>query len=250
MEIPAVLTEVFPPSAELLLDCARRQTDDEMLGVIAEADYGWRAEEAMAELRPIRDQGIVPCPLPWTLSEVLSLTQFSNPEMPNAPPFQPGPTGRRGHQTRLFACAVLLRAEAVTPESEFGPEIDSALAQCLASAKVLNEELSEAAACFLTWRMSQEVRADDSLLVTLGLLILATRLRAGRFEEPSLGVIAEWVLVQESLARRAFPPGMPPPFSVQAGFWQPLVAELRTEAEAIHDHEVRTNVQLCELLLE
>ncbi len=94
--------------------------------------------------------------------------------------------------------------------------------------------------------MSQEVRADDSLLVALGLLIVATRLRAGRFEEPSLGVIAEWVLVQESLARRAFPPGMPPPFSVQAGFWQPLVAELRTEAEAIHDHEVRTNVQLCD----
>ncbi len=105
MEIPAVLTEVFPPSAELLLDCARRQTDEEMLcREIAEADYGWRAEEAMAELRPIRDQGLVPCPLPWTLSEVLSLTQFSNPEMPNAPPFQPGPTGRRGHQTRLFAC--------------------------------------------------------------------------------------------------------------------------------------------------
>jgi hypothetical protein len=116
MVIPAELIAAFPPSAELLLERARRQVDDAMLLDIAGADYGWMADEMMAELRPIRDKGVMPARMPWMLSEVLALTQFSDPDAPNAPPFEPGPTGRRGHLTRLFACAVLLRAEAELPD--------------------------------------------------------------------------------------------------------------------------------------
>src|SRR5829696_9009521 len=115
MGMPAALLAAFPPSADLLLDRARRKTDDAMLTEIARADYGLEADEMMAELRPIRDAGVIPDPLPGMLSEVLTLTCYSNPDAPNAPPFEPGPTGRRGHQTRLFACAVLLRAEADLP---------------------------------------------------------------------------------------------------------------------------------------
>ncbi len=125
--VPATLIAAFPPSAELLLERARHRTDDAMLREFAEADYGWRADEVMVELRPIRDKGGVPAPMPWKLSEVLTLTQFSNPEAPNLPPFKPGPTGRRGHQTRLFACAVLLRAEAELPHEGVNTTPDSAL---------------------------------------------------------------------------------------------------------------------------
>jgi hypothetical protein len=252
--IPASLLAAFPPSASLLLDRARRRTDDAMLTDIARADYGLEAEEMMAELRPIRDSGIVPSPLPWMLIEVLTLTQYSNPDVPNAPPFEPGPTGLRGHQTRLFACAVLLRAEAEMPHEGSFIATDSALAQCLVSANMLGEEMSEAAACYLTWRIPRQENGPESLLFALGLLILATRLRHGRLTGPNLGTIAEWVLAIESLERGEFPPNRanprPLPFSLQAGFWQPLAAELKHGAGSIREDHIRIDLQLCGLLLE
>ena len=254
MGVPASLLAAFPPSVALLLDRARRKTDDAMLMDIAMADYGLEADEMMAELRPIRDAGVVPLPLPGMLSEVLTLTHYSNPDAPNAPPFEPGPTGLRGHQARLFACAVLLRAEAELPREGAQIATDSALAQCLVSANVLGEEMSEAAACYLTWRMSRQETGPELLLFALGLLILATRLRSGRLTEPNLGTTAEWVLAIESLERAEFPPNhagpRPLPFSVQAGFWQPLVAELKKGAEMILDDDIRTDLQLCGLLLD
>ena len=254
MGVPASLLAAFPPSVDLLLDRVRRKTDDAMLTDIARADYGLGADGIMAELRPIRDAGVVPLPLPWMLSEVLTLTHYSNPDAPNAPPFEPGPTGLRGHQARLFACAVLLRAEAELPHEGAQFATDSVLAQCLVSANLLDEEMSVAAACYLTWRMSRQETDPESLLFALGLLILATRLRSGRLTESSLGTIAEWVLAIESLEHAKFPPNhagpRPLPFSVQAGFWQPLVAELRKGAESIREDDVRTNLQLCGFLLD
>jgi len=188
------------------------------------------------------------------LSEVLTLTHYSNPDQPNLPPFEPGPTGLSGHQTRLFACAVLLRADAESPYEELQIATDSALAQCLVSASLLGEEMSEATACYLTWRLTHQEGVFEPLLFALGLLILATRLRPGRLTEPSLGKIAEWVLAIESLERQAFPLNhagpRPLPFSVQSGFWEPLVAELRKGAESVCDDNIRTNLQLCVLLLE
>ena len=80
-----------------------------MLKVIANADYGVGGASDDEGNRPIRDTGIVPSRPSFMLCEVLRLTMYSNPEVPNSPPFEPGPTGIRGHQTRLFACTMLLR---------------------------------------------------------------------------------------------------------------------------------------------
>ena len=255
MEVPASLLAAFPPSVDLLLDRVRRKTDDAMLTEIARADYGLEADEIMAVLRTIRDVGVAPIPLPWMLREVLTLTHYSNPDAPNAPPFEPGPTGLRGHQARLFACVVLLRAVAELPQEVRAViDTDSVLAQCLVSANVLGEEMSVAAACYLTWRMSREETDPESLFVALGLLILATRLRIGRLCESSLGTIAEWVISIESRDHASFPSNhagpRPLPFSVQAGFWQPLVVEFRKGAESIRADDVRTNLQLCGFLLD
>lgn len=255
MSIPPALLSAFPPSADLLFDLARRRTDDAMLHDIAVADYGMGSDEALAALRPVRDRGVIPDPLPWVLHEVLTLTHFCNPDVPNPPPFDPGPTGLRGHQTRLFACAALLRIEAGMAPGESDIASDSALAQCLVSAKVLGAEMSEAAACYLTWRISRRERDPESLLCALGLLVLATRLRHGRLTEPGLGVVADWVLETEWRDRRGFPPmehagPRPRPFSIQSGFWEPLAAELRAEAESLRDADARTGLQLCALLLD
>ena len=224
-----------------------------MLEEIARADYGFEADELIVELRGIRDEGIVPDRMRGMLVEVLELTRFSNPEKPNLPPFEPGPNGPRGHQTRLFACAVLLRAAAEPQNQGIYNSQDSTVAQCVASAKVLGEEMSEATACFLTWVLLRKESCPKPLLFALALLVLAIRLRSGRLAEPELGTIAEWALAQELLEREEFSPGpanpMPLPFSIQAGFWRPLAAELMNEAQSIRDNDVRADVELCVLLL-
>jgi hypothetical protein len=254
MNIPAALIAAFPPSPDLLLDRVRRHVDDAMLLWIAGTDYGHMADEMLAELRPIRDKGIMPAPMHWQVSEVLQLTRWYDPDAPNPSPFEPGPTGRHGHQARLFACATLLRAEA-EPASRYEDNTDdSTLAQCLTSTYVLGEEMSEAAARFLTWRIPRMEAHSEPVLLALGLLILATRLRSGRILDRVLGNVAEWVLAEESLYRKAFPSNpsnpMPLAFSLQYGCWQPLAAELRDEAVTIDVDDVCTNLQLCALLLE
>lgn len=252
MDLPSSLIIAFPPSADLLLDRTRRLVDDAMLMEVARADYGHMADEMLAELRPIRDNGVMAFPLGGKLAEVLSLTQFSNPEKPNAPPFEPGPTGRRGHQTRLFACAVLLRA---TAEAARGDDLDSdsALAIGLASAKVLGDEMSEAVGSFLTWRFTRAESPSDRVFNALALLIVATRFRSRLIPDPILGKIAEWVLAEEERYQREFAwnPLNPRPtaFSVQHGFWAPLAAELTSEAEMIPSDDIRTNLKLCALFL-
>lgn len=262
MDVPASLLLVFPPSANLLFERARRHTSDEMLWEIAKADYGIRADEVMPELRAIRDSGVVPYPMSRTLGEVLNLTHYCNPDVPELPPFEPGPSGLRGHQTRLFACSVFLQIKVDRPEEDAYLPLDSALAQALVSAGVVGEPMSEAAACYLTWRLTREgieplllaMRCHENpepLLAAFGLLVLAVRLRSGRFAEPELGEVARWVLEREWLERREFPlDPRPQPFSVHSGFWQPLVEELRTEAEAIREAETRVNLQLCGMLLD
>ena len=253
MEIPAALLAAFPPSADLLLDRARRRTDDAMLWEIARADYGMEADAMMAALRPIRDAGMIPSPLPGMLGEVLSLTHYSNPDVPDSPPFEPGPTGLAGHQARLFACAVLLRVEAdLHPEQRM--LTDSALAQALVSANRLDETMSEAVACHLTWRLSRKAEDEEPLLLALGLLILAARLRSGRFSDSDLGTIANWALAIEARESQRFPLNhagpRPLPFSIHSGFWLPLVEELKDETRSIPNVDVRTDLELCALLLE
>jgi hypothetical protein len=148
MDVPIALLAAFPPSNQRLLDVTRRQIDDEMLLEIAMADYGIDAEIHLAALRPIRETGVVPEPLDWHPGEVLELTRYCDPDHPDPPPFRPGPAGRRGHQIRAFACAVLLRAGA-----DHDCVSEATLAQCLVSANVIDEEVSEAAACLLTWEI-------------------------------------------------------------------------------------------------
>jgi hypothetical protein len=172
MDVPPALVAAFPPSADLLLDVARRQVDDEMLREIAEEDYGDHVEEHLAALRPIRDLGIVPAQWEWHPAEVLRLMRWSGA----------GSAGRRGHRMRIFAYAALLRRANEEP----GVADEATLAQCLVSARVLGEEFNEAAGRFLAWAVPH-ITLDDRWLFALGLLIVAVRLRAGRIADRTLG---------------------------------------------------------------
>jgi hypothetical protein len=259
MDMPAELLSAFPPSADLLLDRARREIDDEMLLEIAKADYGQDVALHLAALWPIRDQGVISAELGWHPCEVLELIRWSQPEDPT---WKPGSMGRRGHQMRAFACAALLRAGALAENENYdgASSADSSLAQCLVSAKVLGDEMSEAAARFLTWRIPQlqGYRCTDRLLFDVGLLILAMRLRLGRFSDAELGIVAEWALEEEARFwqehREVF---LVPPvehqslgFGVKSGLWKPLGVELRDLAAAISEEAIRTEIQSCALLLD
>ena len=251
MVIPPALLTRFRPARDGLLNHVCRATDDATLAVISQADYGLGADEALADLRAIRDSHALPAEMSFLVGEVLSLTRFSNPD------------AHPGHQARLFACAVLLQidadADAANPVDLrylIIPTLDDAtLAQSLVSARVLGPDSSEALATFLTWWLThQSLDGLRCLLPALGLLVLSLRLQVQRFDEPTLGQIADWVLSLENLDHADLPsrPGLPrpQPFGIQCGYWEPLMAELAAAGATLEAEEVRINIELCGLLVD
>ncbi len=235
MEIPPALLAAFPPSADLLLDVTRRQVDDVMLTEIAAADYGMSRAEHLALLRPIRDNGVVPDMMQWYGGEVLELTRWPHPENPA---HKPGSQGLRGHQMRAFACAALLRAATIDDQNDISQ--DATLARCLVSAKVLGEDMSDAAARFLTWRIPRVAGPEVRWLFAFGLLLVAVRLRSGRFADRVLGDATDWVLAEEAKRFRPHYLSEPAPIDyVLEDAWQPLAIELIREAETILTDDVR-----------
>jgi hypothetical protein len=236
MKIPADLLLAFPPSADLLLDLARRQVDDAMLKEIADADHKDDRVRHLAALRQIREQGRIPIPPEWHPGEVLKLISWSDPEHPA---HKPGSTGRRGHQMRAFACAALLRDRV---------EGEDTLAQCLASARALGTEMSEAAGRFLTWGIPL-AEGYERWLFPLGLLIIATRFQGTRVADRTLGETAAWVMAEEYEARREMGPinasdSPPSPFGLSWGFWKPLAIELLENAATVQTADVRSDLKL------
>jgi len=252
MTVPGLLIERVPPSASQLLDLARKVIDDSMLWAIARADYGYRADEAFAELRLIRDSGVTPAPMPDCLPEVLELTRWHVPEHADPPPFEPGPTGRRGHQIRMFACAALLSASSDPTSRYVDIADDSTLVNCLVSARMLGPEFSPALGSWLTCRWPS---MDCSVLAAVALLTIAFRLPSHPIEEPDAGVVADWVLAQEQASctpggTPRFSEPRPVAFSLQQGLWRAVADELGEEAQKLADPAVREKVQLCALLLD
>jgi hypothetical protein len=248
MTVPPCLLTAFPPSNRLLLDVSRRQIDDGMLDEIAAADYGIDADRHLAALRPIRDTGTVPQPMGWHPGEVLELIRWSEPE--NAAR-KPGATGRRGHQMRAFACAVLLRAAAEGGDTS---SEEATLGQCLASAKVLGQEMNDAVAGFLTWRIPLMTGPDDWLFA-VGLLIASTRPGNDRITDRVLVDATAWVLGAEGEFRRGFrfnPADPPPvPFGLRYGVWKPVLTELTENAATVKSAGVRSDLELIgRILLE
>ncbi|MDB5338168.1 MAG: hypothetical protein JWN70_3787 [Planctomycetaceae bacterium] len=254
LDIPAELIAAFPPSDKLLFDLARRDIDDEMLMDIARADYGAFADEMFAELRLIRDTGAIPAPMSGQLAEVLCLTRWCDPDRPQRPPFAAGPTGVRGHQTRLFACATLLRALEV-PENQYLDSCpNSTIAKCLASARRLGDEINIAVARLLTWKASHLSGGIAPVLLALGILTAVTRLNSGQLADLLLRKATDWVIEQDALWPKAFwwnsSNDEPIDFSIGAGMWQEFAAELKGKAVEMSVDDARTKLELCALLME
>lgn len=252
MVLPRPLIDWFPPSRTQLLDLfVRRHIDDAMLWEIARADYGHGAEEVFEELQSIQRSGVVPVRISQQLKETLELTRYCDPEQPNTPPFQPGPTGRRGHLIRLFACAVLLRASSA-PDcfcEDLSP--DATLANCVVSAGSCGDPFNQALACFLTWQFPN---SEQPVYAALALLTLACRLNFKRMTELELNQVIQLVLAEDEariLRYGKFDPTDPPPvdFSLQQRLWDPVAVELQATASSVAQRTIRENLELCLLLL-
>lgn len=240
MDIPQLLLAAFPPSRERLLELVRKAVDDEMLREIAHADYGWEADVAFAELKPIRDTGRLPENAIFRLVEVLRLTSFLDPQRSDL----------REHNKRLFACMVLL----LTVFDKYCD--DTVLAQSLSSSLALGHEASRALGSLVTWLWQHHDLGTDSLPWQLGLLVLLVRLKRDDEAESRLNEVAGWIVANEAKTRNErigrYDADDPPPawFGVQQGFWHPSLEELRRAADTSRSDELRSNLQLCALLLE
>lgn len=240
------MIRAFPPSADQWLDLARIGIDDAMLTWIARADYGEKAADLFPQLQQIRDTGRLPEPMEFWLSEVLGLTRYCDPDRPDSPQFEPGPTGHRGHQTRMFACAVLLLATA-TPSVDCNDDNDRAtVAQSLASSKVLGEDFCEAVGRFLVWRILKMDVEPDRLMFSLGLLSVVVRLGASRLTELAIRGFAEWIVAEDDLMRFQYRPY----FFLDPQFWQPLLKEVEAESRAELADNTRRSLAACAAIIE
>jgi hypothetical protein len=175
--------------------------DEAMLREIAEADYGWKADECHALLRPILNEGLAPAD-DFNLREVLELIRWSEPDDPE---WSPGGQGPRGHWMRLFACAALIRF-APFHRDLFDGEC-STVAQLISSAIELGRPVERAAASLLAWRFLSYPGGDpDGAFLAFGILLLAAHLERGEDRARWLKDLATWVEGEESRARNSLSP--------------------------------------------
>lgn len=244
MDLPPDLLAAFPPSKTALLDRVRRDVDDDMLWVIARADYGYKAEELFPPLVQMRDSGQIPVPMKFWLQEVLALTRWCDPERPELSGFGYGPSGISGHWTRLFVCAALLRAD-VEPAVDVEDGATSTLAQMLVNASLMESSVNEAIGQFLAWRLMEIDHPWEEPVFALALLVVAVRPRVGRLSEQTIGVFAERVLVSDAIHQVQYGA-----LELWQMHWSPLTAELRRQAAAFTDAVVREDLLLCAMLIE
>lgn len=289
MDLPQSLRDRFPPSPTALLDLARLHVDEAMLWQIANTDYGCHADEAFVDLSVIRDRGVIPTPISFSLSEVLCLARWHEPDGWNLTPDRVFLSSTQGHFIRFFACAAILRAKADLLEFR-SDDFDADFALCLHSAGELGEEFNTAFGSWLTWLLQRyqfpdvnEIRqqfmatppdsreaklkeinewfqsatlgCNHPQLAALALLTISLRMKSPTMTELDLDQVATWVVQLEQLQRDQSGPRSPDnpepaPFSVQQGFWTPIAVELQEKAISIVNPTLRENIELCISLIE
>ncbi|MFC7760252.1 hypothetical protein ACFQY4_21180 [Catellatospora bangladeshensis] len=170
----ARLLDALHPDEFPLRERVKEQFDAAMIDHISRADYGHDAERHRRAVSDLLAARTWPGELDWVPLEVLQLTRWSRPELPDGPL---PPTGRRGHLMRLFACMALIRMR--TPN---GLPVDT-LAPFVASAVELGSPFLDDAVPYLAWCRRHEPgdwRDDpaDLPFLTFALLLLATATRA------------------------------------------------------------------------
>jgi hypothetical protein len=184
------------PDESALTPLFQAKIDEAMLREIAEADYGWKADECYELLQPILKTGVVALN-DFNLQEVLELIRWSEPDDPD---WSPGGQGPRGHWMRLFACTVLVRLAPKYP-ALFDSECDT-LAQLISSAIDLGRPVARAAAGMLACRfVAYPGHTENPPFFAFAILLLAAHLGRGEDRGLWLKQLAAWVEDEETRAR-------------------------------------------------
>jgi hypothetical protein len=231
------------PNESALTPLFQAKIDRGMLREIAEADYGWKADECYASLQPVLNGGLAPAD-DFNLREVLELIRWSEPSDPE---WSPGGQGPRGHWMRLFACAALARLARKYPAS-FGGECDT-LAQLTSSAIELGRPVAQAAAGMLAWRyLAYPGNADDRPFLAFAILLLAAYLERGEDRGQWLKHLAAWVEDEESRARNGTSRhewllGLTP-YCLREAVWRSLAHRILARPESPHPREADEALRL------
>lgn len=228
--------------------------DDDMLREIAEADYGWKAEENFAFLQPMLRTGHV-APDDFRLREVLEMTRWHRPSDPKWPRGDEEP---KGHWMRLFACSALLRFVAEHPGVIGSDECDT-LVHLVSSAIELGPPVAQAAASVLAWRFLAfpgDGESPSAAFLAFSILLLAAHLEPGEDGGPWLTQLAAWVLDEESRGRQALTPwfshlehwdqwliGLSDRHQ-DAEEWRALALQVLVRPERPHPSDARQSLQL------
>lgn len=189
LKLPDSVSGAFPPSRDGLFHAVRAQTDDSMLKVVAECDYGMDADKHFTELKKIRDGLGWDEPMEWEPNEVLQLYRWSDAPDESRPNkrHEGELTGREFHIARAFCCCALLRVadhnenRSVFSNDSLAPLIDS----CLHLGRPYGEFLAR----YLTWSLAaMEPWDEDYLYHGFGLLAVLAQLGA-----PEADVVGEWI---------------------------------------------------------
>jgi hypothetical protein len=201
--VPPFITEQLlaplHPNEGALTPLLQANINDAMLREIAEADYGWKADECYALLQPVLKAGLLPS-YDFNLCEVLELISFSQPDDPK---WTPGGRGQRGHWMRLFACTVLVRLGTRYPDP-LGRLRETVLAM-VSSAIELGRSVAPGCGSVLAWRFLARPGADTEAppFLALAILLLAVQLESGEDFGEWLKELVRWVDDEESRARKA-----------------------------------------------
>jgi hypothetical protein len=189
---PDFLKTLSPDPAVLLAWLAPR-VNDRMLYTTSELDYGYEADKYLTYLTALRKACARGDDSLCKSCEVLELAKWSEIE-----PGFPAWYRRDAHTIRTFACAVLLRAEAVGTENWVGASQEN-VARVVAGVIELVSEGETAALRYLSWHALRLTwYAHECVFVALAILLLAVRLRR---DEHILRGLCRWVYVEEQRCR-------------------------------------------------
>lgn len=167
---------------------------DAVLERIARTDHGRDADVHMNELRTIRS-GVIPDELDWHPREVLQLARWSLPSDSRLGERQ------EEHLGRLFACSVLLMADSGSGQTDFECSTLAAFVDSLFALK--REPLTRAGASLVLFRIRElNVRSQDLPFFALSVLLALVLLRPN-LSKQEWGSLAEWVVEEEAVSRRA-----------------------------------------------
>ncbi len=190
LTITEILNQFEPEPDQLLRDISAH-IDDNMLAVIAAADYGMNQDKFLISLRQLRDEGTFSQPMYWYPAEVLELIHHT-PVID----MYPGHDFIFCHWMRAFCCAALLRATCEPYNYGAAPNTNDILVRLIQSLEALPIDFVTQAAKFMAWLLlhsEPEGRNHHVCAYGIGLLWFSLHLRTPLPDE-ILVSLSQWII--------------------------------------------------------